>query len=201
MLLHGVFAPLAAGEGTRGYLHGGLVIDFVGQASPVAKWRLLGMDSVLFVLQLLILGAALEKRRTHVEKSDTGGDLHAFSHRRQDHDSEERGVLRQSPSNIELQNLQCNASKPTDVYENKDPEGLSLLESGHRQADQHPLDSFYSGEHIIANLQVVEIIRTCWYSRLSGSEFHASDSDVQTATAAVASRTLNFGLGASAQGD
>ena len=62
ILLHVLIAPPAAGEASRGYLHGGILIDFVGQASPVGRWKLLALDLLCLVLQLVMMCCTLEKQ-------------------------------------------------------------------------------------------------------------------------------------------
>jgi hypothetical protein len=52
----------SAGEATRGYLHGGLVLDFVGQLGPTPKAQLLLLDLALLLLQLLLVRAIASKR-------------------------------------------------------------------------------------------------------------------------------------------
>lgn len=53
--------PEAKGWASRGYLHGGLIIDFVGELGPVSKWRLVSMDLLIFGLQLVVLVVGNEK--------------------------------------------------------------------------------------------------------------------------------------------
>ncbi|KEF59308.1 uncharacterized protein A1O9_04152 [Exophiala aquamarina CBS 119918] len=53
--------PEAKGWASRGYLHGGLIIDFVGEQGPVSKWRLASMDLLIFGLQLVVLVVGNER--------------------------------------------------------------------------------------------------------------------------------------------
>ena len=64
MFLHCISANPASGEATRGYLHGGLFIDFIGQKGPISKLRLLTFDLMILVIQIIMLGVLLEKDNT-----------------------------------------------------------------------------------------------------------------------------------------
>lgn len=121
MLLHLLFALPEANETMRGYLHGGVIIDFIGQKAPTSRLGLLLLDCVVLVLQCVMCAVWLEKDRLKkIEmtlKSVAAGGFpkreaaaetaagpaaaldvmtgaHAFA---QDLDSEERGVLRDDP--------------------------------------------------------------------------------------------------------
>jgi hypothetical protein len=60
-VLHQTYPAPSAGEDTRGYLHGGLVIDFIGQQGPTSRWRLAALDVCILLLQLLMV--AVHQRR------------------------------------------------------------------------------------------------------------------------------------------
>jgi len=184
ILLHLLFKPPAAGEATRGYLHGGLLIDFVGQKSPVGRWRLVGLDLLVLVLQLVILGVTLERRGTK-----TGVTEEAME-RRQDHDAEERGMLRQDSDDtddIELQDLQHTSGR-TGGDEDRERDELLQAGANSEQRDQHPLDPFYTGNHIITNLNVIDTICAQWHaSSVTGKASDAAaTSDVHVAAVQAA---------------
>ncbi|KAF2704973.1 DUF1746-domain-containing protein [Pleomassaria siparia CBS 279.74] len=61
-LLHVFYPAPSAGEDTRGYLHGGLMIDFIGQEGPTGKWKLVGLDICLIVLQLVMVAVHVKRR-------------------------------------------------------------------------------------------------------------------------------------------
>jgi hypothetical protein len=103
MLLHLLFVHPDAGEETRGYLHGGLFIDFIGQKAPASKVRLLAFDALVMILHLIMLGLVLERVKTtgspNSSTTSRTGTASAImqmqeTHISQDYDSEERGVLR-----------------------------------------------------------------------------------------------------------
>lgn len=62
-ILHAIFSRPEAGEATRGYLHGGLAMDLIGQKGPSSKLRLLLLDVLVLGLQLINLAVLLLKRR------------------------------------------------------------------------------------------------------------------------------------------
>ena len=63
LLIHAISILLIAGEAVREYLHGSLLIDFVGQQSPVLRLRLVGCDLLVLAPQLVMLGITIEKRK------------------------------------------------------------------------------------------------------------------------------------------
>ncbi|KAG6363346.1 hypothetical protein INS49_008443 [Diaporthe citri] len=131
MLLHLLLALPEASETMRGYLHGGVIIDFVGQKAPASRVGLLLLDCLVLMLQCVMCAVWLEKDRlkkievtlrsvaaggvpktnanTPVPRAQPAvvGDATST----QDLDAEERGVLRDDPlgedesRDIELQPL------------------------------------------------------------------------------------------------
>lgn len=182
-------------------MHGGLLIDFVGQKSPVERWRLIGLDLSVLVLQVLVLGATLERRAIGRDSGRLGNVEEVAEVQRQDHDSEERGVLRQIGrgssvvEDIEMQDLY---GFPSQSDSNTDRERDNLLRhpSGAESRAQHPLDAYYTGEFILANLHLLDTIRTQWHtSGVSAEGANGSTSGVQAAVvAAAAGRTFTYRL-------
>lgn len=122
--------PEAKGWASRGYLHGGLIIDFVGEPGPVSKWRLVSMDLLIFGLQLVVLVVGNEKLKAagdpaaqepH-EASDTQ-DLEAAEEGRV---TSSTRPLTETEDGIELQSLLPEGSGHGDSHGNKpansDPE-------------------------------------------------------------------------------
>ncbi|KAK2610928.1 hypothetical protein N8I77_004315 [Diaporthe amygdali] len=138
MLLHLLLALPEASETMRGYLHGGVIIDFVGQKAPTSRVGLLLLDCIVLVLQCVMCAVWLEKDRLKKievtlrsvaaggfpkrnvntpapqEAPITTGDATST----QDLDAEERGVLRDDPlgeddsRGIELQPLMTERPPP-----------------------------------------------------------------------------------------
>ena len=187
MLLHAVFRPIAAGESTRFYLHGGLLIDFVGQVSPVSRWRLWASDLLCLALQVLMLGVNLEKQKL----SDTVSTVGQHSDGMQDHDAEESGMLRQSPSGgegIEMQRMRPGTGPPIESNETGRRESRDEADTEQNIIDL--MGTFYSGERVIANLNVLDIVRKQWKSQ----GVAATANGVQTAASLAGRRfTVTFG--------
>ncbi|KAL6715889.1 hypothetical protein ACLMJK_006850 [Lecanora helva] len=202
LLLHPLLTPPVAGEAARGYQHGGLLIDFVGQKGPVSKWQMMGLDLLILALQVLVLGVILEKRGI---KEDGGHEGEMVEEQRQDYDAEERGVLRQG--NAEQEEYEMRDLNPSSrrMRSDEDRERDELLQSSGDAGpqNQQPLDSYYTGDHVIANLHLAQMIKSQWQTRSTSSQSAgASTSGVQAAVvAAAAGRTLTYRLGEGVQGN
>lgn len=193
IILHLLLRPPAAGEATRGYLLGGLLIDFVGQESPVSKWKLLVLDTLVLALQVLILAVTLERKKLAVQNGDVL--VEEVEEARQDHDSEERGMLRRDDTvqdGIELQNIRHTSSGRTGGDEDRERDELLESDESTEPRDQHPLDPFITGQAVIANVRVIDTIRSQWLTADTSGESTASGA---AAVAAVAGRTLGYRLG------
>ncbi|ROW16207.1 hypothetical protein VPNG_01931 [Cytospora leucostoma] len=118
MLFHLIFALPEATETTRGYLHGGVIVDFVGQKAPTSKFSLILLDGLVLLLQCVMCAVWLEKDRLKtLEITLRSVAAGGFPKRivpapgavttteatiadvtpGQDLDAEERGVLRDDP--------------------------------------------------------------------------------------------------------
>lgn len=163
ILLHLVFNPPAAGEAMRGYLHGGLMIDFVGQSSPVSRWHLLGLDLMCLALQVLIMCVILEKQKVL-------GRLDATTNapeQRQDHDAEEAGVIRSESLRPEAIELQSFGPQGEHIVQDHVTSTQTLgLDVGGIE-NRHVLDHFGTGEYVVAQFCVPDIMRTQWNIRKS----------------------------------
>ncbi|MCJ1272505.1 hypothetical protein MMC21_000291 [Puttea exsequens] len=199
LLLHLLTAPPVAGEATRGYLHGGMVIDFVGQASPVGRWRLLSEDLLVWALQIIILGITLERRGLD-KVEGSGADTQTregLNEEGQDHDAEERGVLRRGDEDadgIEMRDLRPLPGGRTDRDADREQEGLLRADGDSGGRHKHPLDSFYTGNHVVADLHILDTIRAQWLSSAASAEIPASAaSGTQAASVnAMAGRILTY---------
>ena len=194
ILLHLLFKPPAAGEATRGYLLGGLLIDFVGQESPVGRWRLLVLDIIILAIQILILAVTLERRKLTVDYDNLVGE--EVEEARQDHDSEERGILRRDNTvqdGIELQEIRHNSPGRTGGDEDRERDELLEPDGINNSQHQHPLDPFLTGQAVIVNVHIFDTIRSQWRSAAESSG-EATPLGA-AAVAAAAGRTLSFRLG------
>ncbi|KAI4181864.1 MAG: hypothetical protein L6R41_006362 [Letrouitia leprolyta] len=193
IFFHTISTPRTAGEAVRGYLHGGLLIDFVGQKSPVPTWRLVGYDILVLMLQIVMLGVTVEKKKLDTPKNGSAGIGGEREAERQDHDSEERGVRRSedAPEGIELHHLGPRSGGRS--RGEKDGERDELSEVGRSTTYEHPRDAFYSGQYILADIHVVNTVRDQWTQSRPTATGNPRDSSVRAAAAAeLARRRLRF---------
>ncbi len=163
---------------TRGYLHGsGLLIDFVGQEGPTSKLRLVVLDVLVLFLQLLALAATVERQALKTGFGlplAPGGTAAVASNgrasARQDHDSEERGVRRESAGageNIELQDLGRGASGRGRHRRTPIPtrsEEQSPVEPRAVPPPENDLDVFMSGDVILSDFHLLDTVRRQWWT-------------------------------------
>ncbi|KAF8424578.1 hypothetical protein EV426DRAFT_82782 [Tirmania nivea] len=93
LLIHILGSAPEAGEASGGWLHGGLIIDFIGHEGPISKVRLVITDITILLLQLVMLAATIAKLgllEGVTEGRRRGGDA-GEGNRTHDLDSEERG--------------------------------------------------------------------------------------------------------------
>lgn len=203
VVYHYFFIHPEVSEATRGYLHGGLFIDFIGQ-KPVPLIRLLSLDLLIMFIDFVMLGLVLERVKTvESTKSDTAASSSpSASETRQDHDSEERGVLRQEEDDDRQRTVSSSSEQRTDHYldfdahththtrnDNTD-EHTELLadptETEHGNQPNHtkpihPLDIFSSGQFMLMDLGLLDIIRDQWqYSPASSSSSSSSSRTTST---------------------
>jgi hypothetical protein len=159
-LLHLTYPAPFAAEDTRGYLHGGLMIDFIGQQGPTSKWKLAGLDMCILLLQLLMVSVHVKRRQAKktvaqtsagsTETSTTDGESAQQSPddgdgpaREQDADAEERGVLRRTDT-------------LSDVGVDPDEEDALLSSSGGVKTDA--LDVLISGQCIVGEFSLIDTL-------------------------------------------
>ena len=178
----------------RGYLHGGLLIDFVGQQGPISKVKLVLLDIMTLVFQLCILSVTVERKalKVEIEGGGTGTRLTTETTTTfgQDHDSEERGVLRSSNTNtsagvsgIELQELLPNREDDAREREELVNHPSSRGDSNEDSRSDHPLNAFSTGEYVIVNLHIMDTIRTQW------SRSGTIETDTSAASASASSNS------------
>ncbi|KAL9113437.1 MAG: hypothetical protein Q9227_002478 [Pyrenula ochraceoflavens] len=132
-----------AGEITEGYLHGGLFVDFVGEKGPIWKSRLIAMDLLILVLQLIMLAGLVEKLSAKAAMSGvTAQGLRST----QDHDAEERGVFRTADD------------RPAEP----DSLGASTSANVANAFTGHVLDPHYRGDSMVGELDVLRTIQRQW---------------------------------------
>ena len=178
----------------RGYIHGALLIDFVGELGPISRFRLVLLDIVVTILQFVILAIILEREglkkdmegslgpapTTTLEETDLAG---------QDLDAEEQGLHRSAmlAGDIELQSLRSSTAERRD----EDGSGMDALQesvSPRSSRSEHPLDTFNSGQHVIVNLHIIETIRISYRRWKQGGIGGANTSNLSP-TAGVSAAT------------
>ncbi|KAL1837955.1 hypothetical protein VTJ49DRAFT_3226 [Mycothermus thermophilus] len=119
MAAHLFLALPQAGEASRGYLHGGVIIDFIGQKPPRSRAAFLALDLAILAAQCLML--AVHQERERIKKAvapglrttlslSAGGEQQSAegtsgttaADTMQDHDAEERGVRREDEAHLDL---------------------------------------------------------------------------------------------------
>lgn len=193
MISHTFFTHSEAGEETRGYLHGGLFIDFIGQKAPIPLLRLLAFDTLIMVLDFIMLGLIIERVKTNEAvappSTSTPTETEAPAPTQQDHDSEERGILRQTSEpargddGVELHDLGSRPTEPrTSIDEQLErTELLTDHAEAHRAKDSHFLDTFASGEAVIMDIGLFDIVRDQWrYSAATATTRRAPYNETAT---------------------
>ncbi|KAF1964732.1 DUF1746-domain-containing protein [Bimuria novae-zelandiae CBS 107.79] len=157
-LLHLTYPTPSAGEDTRGYLHGGLMIDFIGQQGPTSKWKLAGLDTCILLLQLVMVSVHVKRRQAKktvaqisagsTETSDAQGEsaeqpVESDVAREQDADAEERGILRRTDT-------------LSDIGVDSDEEDALLPASEGVQTDA--LDVLMSGQCFIGEFTLIDTL-------------------------------------------
>lgn len=170
-LLHLFTHRPEAGEVTRGYLHGGIIIDFIGQKGPTSKIQLVIMDLLITALQCFMLAVHVEETRLKeilvAPESTLAPTVTAGTS--QDLDSEERGVSRDagtSSDDIELQDIHRTRARSEERVLHNEDERAQILSEEARQVDEDaidgPLDLYYSGNVIVGEFHVLHTLRSQW---------------------------------------
>lgn len=148
----------------RGYLHGGLFIDFIGQKGPITTSQLLTFDFVVAAFQIMMLGIIIERERTkRVLSDDSAGTQTAGQVEAQDYDAEERGVRNseehgvETMDGIELQELRNNTGE-----QDNERSGLLSDMPNEPERDRHPRDVFSSGEAVVMKMDIIHVLRDQW---------------------------------------
>ncbi|KAK0656128.1 hypothetical protein B0T16DRAFT_320334 [Cercophora newfieldiana] len=160
VLFHLLVSLPRASEATRGYLHGGMIIDFVGQKPPTWRLGLLAFDVVIWGIQCLMLAVHQEReklRKVVIPSLQTVPSTEAdvIPDTTQDHDAEERGVLRDEDGLVE-----SNDSIELQPLNQGETESEPRMESGYSQTTADLADIMWSGDAVLANFHVVHAVRT-----------------------------------------
>lgn len=205
LVLHIWLSAPSAGEATRGYLHGGLAMDFIGQKGPTSKVHLVLLDFSLLVLQLVMLPASIQRRKlrgaaTITEAVSATAPSNATSASRQNLDSEERGVRRsQEEDGIELHNLSSSGRNDASAQEGIPEEREGLLAPPRPQPanDTAIIDMFNSGQITLIDIDMWQSVKDqAQLMRHPPPPREASSREQRTLRAEIAGRMLRMRFGA-----
>jgi hypothetical protein len=194
IFLHLVSSLPSAGEASRGYLHGGILVDFVGQKPPTSRFTLLLLDLIIMGLQCFMMTVNMEKDRIRkvvkpppsnrdagTEQNATGATAATTG---QDHDAEERGVLRDAPTVDESHDIEMRplggrrlGGDDDDDRRGNSGERAGLLErSSARRAGEYDSlrDVLRSGNAVLSTFDVRQAVRTAWNNRRNTPESAAA---------------------------
>ncbi|KAJ5124799.1 uncharacterized protein N7515_008624 [Penicillium bovifimosum] len=177
ILFHAFVIRPEAGEETRGYLHGGLFIDFIGQA-PVSTSRLLAFDLTIFIIDVIMLGLIIERVKTQGTPTPTptspptstaANTSPETEAELQDHDAEERGVQRQATDET-TPSARDSPESPNsgNLDDEAEEERTTLLaepvdvESSRGTRGEHPMDTFAAGQAVIVSMGFFGTLRDQW---------------------------------------
>lgn len=176
MLLHLIFSPPQTSEASRGYLHGGILIDFIGQKAPTSKLTFLLLDIVVLCLQCFMLIVSMEKdrikkivkppRRVAATNGSTANTMDTANTTGQDHDHEERGVLRDAHIVDEANSIEMQSLGNSDSVEDRNAdENSTLLDGGATQGNssyENLQEVLASGNAVLADFHVRHALQTAW---------------------------------------
>ncbi|KAI8938725.1 hypothetical protein NX059_004593 [Plenodomus lindquistii] len=157
LCLHLTYPAPSAGEDTRGYLHGGLMIDFIGQQGPTSKWKLAALDVCILFLQLTMVSVHVKRRELKKKLASLAAgsstaaptaDSGPAAARGQDADDEERGVLRRTDT---LSDVGADSD-----HDDADDDALLPSSSANGHADA--LDILTSGQCVIGDFTLIDTL-------------------------------------------
>ncbi|KAF4631270.1 hypothetical protein G7Y89_g6866 [Cudoniella acicularis] len=206
VLLHLFTARSEAGEAMRGYLHGGIIVDLIGQKGPTSKIHLLLLDCLVLGLQCFMLAVHVERERlktvltAYTSPGRTRNQPRAEVTSSQDHDAEERGIMRDAVTNtgdIELQPLASRNDGPSTGQEDtteRDEERARLLAEPPptEHGDEAGLDMFWTGTVIVADFHIMHNLRRQWENYGSATAFQTVGFSAELTAATEADRTLRL---------
>ncbi|CAP64924.1 uncharacterized protein PODANS_1_13150 [Podospora anserina S mat+] len=173
ILFHLVLSLPVAGEATRGYLQGGVLIDFIGQQPPKTRLTFLSIDITIFLIQCLMLAvhqdrerlkkAVFPSLRTIIPGDEAQLDVPPAI--AQDHDAEERGVLSDQTfmvdnEGIELRPLNQSGREGDNDNDNDERERMGSGPYASVTTTVDMIDIMRSGNAVLGNFHVVNAVRT-----------------------------------------
>lgn len=150
-LIHFFGSGPQAGEITQFYNYGGIFVDFVGEKTPISKFRIILLDVLVCGIQIVMLAGLIEKTRlsklqTSPTRESSSGDGPINQTGAQNLDAEERGIM---------------ALIDDPLLPNGTDGGLDPNSQG-PSSSAHPLDPFTTGRFLVADTNLSVTIRTQW---------------------------------------
>ncbi|KAF2164379.1 hypothetical protein M409DRAFT_25257 [Zasmidium cellare ATCC 36951] len=174
LLLHMWSSAPSAGEATRGYLHGGMAMDFIGQKGPSSKLHLLLLDLLVVLLQtvhlsVLVLRQRLRQSPAIAVTTSTGSQYPAQpTSTGQTVEDEERGVRRsveqENRDAIEMQTLNpagtaAESTQTTNEEASSEQEALLASTSMPQHTDARIFDAFNSGQIVLGDFDLLKTVK------------------------------------------
>ncbi len=211
MLAHLLWAPPRASEATRGYLHGGIIVDFIGQKAPTSRLSLLLLDLVVLGVQCLMLAVHQEAEQLWKVVRPRGGTATASSAESstaaataaatapattQDHDAEERGVLRDLARETgEADDIELRPLGGSNGATGGGSANLLRRSASARTPSAELTEVIMSGNSVLADFHVVNAIRMAG-NDYQGAASYSLQSIGYTATLAALAAERRARLGA-----
>ncbi|OBT45376.1 hypothetical protein VE00_04037 [Pseudogymnoascus sp. WSF 3629] len=167
--LHLVTARPSGSELTRGYLHGGIIVDFIGQRAPSTKAVLVGLDILILVLQLVMLSVHVEEAVLKAALANRDGMTAYIAGGGTGVDPAERGAgdLEMGTGaqggemgvEMEMQDLSAPEGAGAEERDVLLAESMRRAEEG---GDAGVVDAFYTGNVVVGTFDVVGTVRAQW---------------------------------------
>ncbi|KAI0404799.1 DUF1746-domain-containing protein [Xylaria palmicola] len=190
IFLHLISSPPEASEATRGYLHGGVLVDFIGQTAPSSRFTLILLDAAVLAIQCFMITVNMEKERLRnvikPPRVNVTSGIAVAPVTSQDYDSEERGVLRDGPDidqrdetdDVEMRSLGNYNDGGVSNSGSTSGEGNRLLGQPGQQRTNNRFEGLaavlQSGNAVVGNFHIPQSLRTAWTSRESTPESAAA---------------------------
>lgn len=174
ILLH-LFGSMPHGHDFhRGYVHGGVVIDFVGQMPSKSRFYYILIDIMLLLLQSLMMTIHNEREKLRVALK-TFRPLHpslaqevAMARTIESLDAEERGLPREESSSltpentndIELRSLNGEGTQADGIDRPEDADNEARDPMADISSQNHLADTLTSGNGILGEYHVLHSMRT-----------------------------------------
>ncbi|KAL1882709.1 hypothetical protein VTK73DRAFT_1229 [Phialemonium thermophilum] len=168
IFLHMVGTLPRAGEATRGYLHGGVIVDFIGQKPPTSKLAFLLVDLMIMGVQCVMLAVHQERELLRklilpARRGSTSASTTAPVPSTQDIDAEERGVLRDASiphdETADMEMRPPSEARSWTVGESQEGNGLLERTSSRRAVAPDLTSVMRSGNAILGNFHIIQTVR------------------------------------------